>query len=310
MAELLFMGPVFKERIWGGSKICTEFGYDTKKENIGECWAISAHKEGDCVCTSGTYKGRTLSDLWAHNRELFGNMEGDRFPLLIKLIDAKEDLSIQVHPDDEYAHIHENGELGKSECWYILDCDDDAKLVIGHNAKSRLELTTMIDEGRYDELIRTIKISKGDFVQINPGTIHSIKGGVLLLETQQNSDVTYRVYDYNRTYNGELRKLHVDKSKEVITVPSPCVGIKKTVIDKTKNSINILEANEKYIVSKIDVADTVKIGCVAHFMTVSCVDGQGYVNGIHIKKGDFFIVPYGYGEIEFSGKLELVIAEP
>lgn len=310
MCELLFFDPIFKERVWGGSKICTEFGYDIKNENIGECWAISAHTEGDCVCSNGAYKGRTLSDLWAKERKIFGNMEGDRFPLLVKIIDAKEKLSIQVHPDDEYAAIHENGELGKSECWYILDCDDDAMLVLGHNAKSREELTDMIDKGRYDELIRTVKIQKGDFVQIDPGTVHSINGGVMLLETQQNSDVTYRVYDYNRMYNGALRELHVDKSKEVITVPSSNVNIKKTSLDKNKNNITILEANEKYIVTKIDVIDSVKIGCVAHFMTVSCVGGQGYANETRIKKGDFFIVPYGYGEIEFSGKLELVIAEP
>ncbi len=309
MAELLFLSPVFKERVWGGSKLRTEFGYDIKSDNVGECWGICAHAQGDSVCLNGTYKGRTLSDLWAHEKALFGNMEGDRFPLLIKLIDAKEDLSIQVHPNDEYAAIHENGELGKSECWYILDCDDDAKLVLGHNANSRDELEKMIDEGRYDELIKIVEISKGDFVQINPGTVHAIKGGVMLLETQQNSDVTYRVYDYDRMYDGVLRELHVDKSKEVITIPSSCENIIHTK-DKSRNNINILEANEKYIVTKIEVIDSVKIGCVAHFVTVSCVDGQGYVNGTHIHKGDFFIVPYGYGEIEFSGKLELVIAEP
>ena len=111
-----------------------------------------------------------LSELWKKHPEVFGNVDSDRFPLLIKIIDAKDDLSIQVHPDDDYAKVHENGSLGKTECWYILDCKENATIVIGHNARTKEELSRMIHEGKWSEFIREIPIKKGDFLQIDPGT--------------------------------------------------------------------------------------------------------------------------------------------
>ena len=123
-SELLLLEPVFKQMIWGGSRLKDDFGYDIPGDNTGECWAISAHPHGDCTLKNTEYKGKILSWLWENHRELFGNVQGDRFPLLIKIIDAKADLSIQVHPDDAYAAEHENGSLGKMECWYILDAKE------------------------------------------------------------------------------------------------------------------------------------------------------------------------------------------
>ena len=190
---ILFLNPVFKQMIWGGSKLETEFGYEIPGDKTGECWAVSAHPNGDCVVREGIYEGKTLSFLWQEHRELFGNIGLDRFPLLTKIIDAKDDLSIQVHPDDAYANVHENGSLGKTECWYVLDCPEGAALVVGHNASTREELKSMIEEGRWGELIREIPVKKGDFIQIDPGTVHAIKGGLMILETQPNSDITYRV---------------------------------------------------------------------------------------------------------------------
>lgn len=125
--EVIFLKPVFKEMIWGGNKLKSEFGYDIPGDKTGECWAIAAHDNGDCVVDGGNYDGMRLSNLWNNHRELFGNIVGDRFPLLIKIIDANDDLSIQVHPDDEYAKINENGSLGKTECWYILDCEENVQ---------------------------------------------------------------------------------------------------------------------------------------------------------------------------------------
>ena len=144
--ELLFLEPVFKEAIWGGTKLRDSFGYDIPSDTTGECWAISAHKNGDCKIAGGRYDGRYLSQLWEEEPELFGNYPGSQFPLLIKIIDAKNDLSIQVHPDDAYASEHENGSLGKTECWYVLDCEPGTKIVIGHNAKDKKELEE-IDSG-------------------------------------------------------------------------------------------------------------------------------------------------------------------
>ena len=140
MKQIIFLNPVFKQMIWGGNRLSTDFGYDIPGDNTGECWGISAHPNGDDSIANDCYAGMTLSQLWDEHPELFGNIEGDRFPLLIKIIDAKDNLSIQVHPYDEYAAKNENGSLGKTECWYIIDCPDDAKLVVGHNAKTHEEL--------------------------------------------------------------------------------------------------------------------------------------------------------------------------
>ena len=145
--ELIFLNPVFKEMIWGGNKL-RQFGYDIPGDDTGECWAISAHPNGDCLIKGGEFDGKSLSWLYENHPELFGNPENDRFPLLIKIIDAKDDLSIQVHPNDEYAKKNENGSLGKTECWYILDCEPGTQIVIGHNAKDHAELEDMITNSR------------------------------------------------------------------------------------------------------------------------------------------------------------------
>lgn len=135
--EILFLDPVFTHNIWGGTRLREDFGYDIEGDDIGECWGVAAHQNGDDTIREGKFKGKKLSELWKEEPELFGNVDIDRFPLLIKIIDAKADLSIQVHPNDEYAKVHENGSFGKTECWYIIDCPENASLVIGHNAKKK-----------------------------------------------------------------------------------------------------------------------------------------------------------------------------
>lgn len=308
--EILFLDPVFKETLWGGTKLKEKMGLDIPGPKTGEAWVAGAHPNGDCTVREGRYKGKTLSFLWDNQKKLFGNMEGQQFPLLVKFIDARKDLSIQVHPDDKYARINEDGAKGKSECWYILDCDDDAQIVVGHNAKSHEELNEMIDQGRYDELINKIKVKKGDFIQIDPGTVHAICGGVMLLETQENSDITYRVYDYDRIYNGSKRELHVDKSKDVITAPSSEVKVKHTSTDGMSDSINMLIANSSYSVSKVTVNSVITLKNTSKFMIVSCVDGHGYADGRHLETGDTFLVPYGYGKFKLSGNMTLIISQP
>lgn len=184
--ELIFLDPVCTHNIWGGTRLREEFGYPVEGDGIGECWGISAHPEGDGTVRNGSFQGEKLSALWTEHPELFGNLPYDRYPLLTKIIDAQDDLSIQVHPDDAYAQVHENGSLGKTECWYILDCREDATLVIGHNARTKEELEEMVIEGKWTELIREIPIHKGDFIQIDPGTVHAIKAGSLILEDRKS----------------------------------------------------------------------------------------------------------------------------
>ena len=304
---ILFLNPVFKEMIWGGNQLAEKFGYEIPSDRTGECWAVSAHPNGDCTVREGEYAGRKLSELFKEEPELFGNLPLDRFPLLIKIIDAKADLSIQVHPDDAYAKVHENGSLGKTECWYILDCPEDATLVVGHNAGSREELKEMIDQKRWSELIREVPVKKGDFIQINPGTVHAIKGGLMILETQQNSDITYRVYDYDRLSNGKPRELHVQQSIDVITVPAPSAEDSVShAADLPANTMNELIACDYYKVYKLTVTEPVSFEQEHPFLIMSVIEGEGLVNGQMIRKGDHFILPSGFGKVELQGDMTLI----
>ncbi len=305
--EILWMKPVFKQMIWGGNKLGSKWGYEIPGENTGECWAVSAHPNGDCTIKEGTFAGKTLSQLWSEEPQLFGNAAGDRFPLLIKIIDANDDLSIQVHPDDTYAGKNENGSFGKTECWYILDAPEGATLVIGHNAKDRAELEDMIGSGRWEDFLREVPVKKGDFIQIDPGTVHAIKGGIEILETQQNSDITYRVYDYGRLQDGKPRELHIEKSIDVITVPAK--SVKESVINiatDAKNTMNELISCNYYRVWKLDVDGSMEISQEYPFLIMSVVEGDGLINGQLIKKGDHFILPNGFGKVQLQGKMALI----
>ena len=284
--EILFLDPVCTHNIWGGTRLRTEFGYPVEGDDIGECWGISAHPNGDGSIRNGVYAGMKLSKVWEEHPEVFGKLAYDRFPLLTKIIDAKADLSIQVHPDDAYAKEHENGSFGKTECWYIMDAPENATLVIGHNAKTKEELASMIHEGRWSEFIREIPVKKGDFIQIDPGTVHAIKGGLLILETQQNSDITYRVYDYDRLQNGRPRELHIEKSIDVITVPAKSVEDSVTsALGLPENRLNELYACGYYQIYKLDVNGTCSFAQNHPFLLMSVLEGSGIVNGAAGEKG-------------------------
>lgn len=311
--EMLFLEPVCTHNIWGGNRLREEFGYDVSGEDIGECWGISAHPNGDGSIKYGIFSGKKLSELWKEHPEIFGNVDYAYYPLLVKIIDAREDLSIQVHPEDAYAKEHENGSFGKTECWYILECDENASLIIGHNANSRDELTAMIREKRWSELIRELPVKKGDFIQIEPGTVHAIKGGILLLETQQNSDITYRVYDYDRLWNGKPRELHIEKSLDVITIPSKTAAdsIKSVLFnEKTgeypKNQLNELYSCKYYKVFRLEVDGKTEFEQKYPFLNMTVTEGTGIVNGQPVKKGDNFILPCGFGKAEVQGKMEII----
>lgn len=308
MKNIIFLEPVFKEMIWGGNRLNTDFGYDIPSEKTGECWAVSAHTNGDCTVKNGPFSGEKLSCLWKNQRELFGNAEGETFPLLIKIIDAKADLSIQVHPDDVYASKYENGSLGKTECWYILDCEKDGKIVIGHNAKDKEELKSMIAEHKWKDLIRVLPIKKGDFFQIEPGTVHAIKEGTVILETQQNSDITYRLYDYGRLSDGKPRELHIDKSIDVIQCPQKNQIMGKKVTEFEQAVEEELVSCGYYTVKKLSVDGEQAFKQGEPFTIASVIEGNGFIDGYNIVKGDHFILPAGYGEYILKGKMQLIIS--
>ncbi|MGN0240342.1 MAG: type I phosphomannose isomerase catalytic subunit [Candidatus Weimeria sp.] len=333
--EIMLMDPVCTHNVWGGTRIRDDFGYQVDGDDIGECWGISAHPNGDGTIRNGVFSGMKLSEVYKDHRELFyrknpeqKNQDGscpfyengtqlekkeDVFPLLIKIIDAKSDLSIQVHPDDEYAFKNENGSLGKKECWYVLDAPEGASLVVGHNAKTRDELKEMVADGKWSSLIREIPVHKGDFIQIDPGTVHAIKGGLLILETQQNSDITYRVYDYDRLYHGKLRQLHVKQSLDVITVPAAPLDkcfISHDRIDagNTPDKVQTIYKCDKYEVMRLCLENRASFEVKDTFMTASVIDGSAEIDGISVRKGDFLIIPAGYGLVELSGSAEIILS--
>lgn len=245
MGHILKMKPVFKEMIWGGHKLKDVYGYEIPSDHTGECWAVSAHKNGDCTIENSEFAGKTLSWLFEHHRELFGNIEGEEFPLLVKIIDARDDLSVQVHPNDEYARVHEDS-LGKTECWYVLQADEGTKMVMGHHAKTKDEFIKAIEEDDYDNLLNSFAIEKGDFFYIPSGTLHAICSGSLIYEAQQSSDITYRVYDYHRKdQDGNERQLHVQQSIDVTNVPAQIGSSKSFRETQLENGtkVDMLRAN-------------------------------------------------------------------
>lgn len=305
-SDLLFTKPIFHEKIWGGRRLESVFHYDIPEGAIGECWAISAHPAGDCEIVEGRFKGATLSWLWAQHHELFGSAYGEEFPLLVKILDADGDLSIQVHPDDDYARKNENGSLGKCECWYVLDCDEGATIIVGQNAANRSEFEQMVAQERWGDLVNEVPIHKGDFFQINPGTVHAIKAGTLILETQQSSDVTYRLYDYDRIQSdGTKRELHLKQSADVIDfdVQAPASG---EVAAQEQDGVTVLEENQFYTVERVRVEGTKTLEQTHDFMCVSVIEGGGSVNAHPLPLGTHFVAPSGCANLEFEGSMTLI----
>ena len=308
MGQILRMNPVFKEMIWGGTKLKDIYGYEIPSDHTAECWAISAHKNGDCTIADGEYKGKTLSWLFENHRELFGNIEGDQFPLLVKIIDAKNDLSVQVHPDDVYAKEHENS-LGKTECWYVLETEENTKMVMGHHAKTKEELVKAIENDDYDHLLNKFDIKKGDFFYIPSGTIHAICKGSLIYEAQQSSDITYRVYDYHRKdKDGNERQLHVKQSIDVTTVPYKPYDLAKQVEETIENGTRKELVSSNYLtLNKYDMTGYNKVINDKPFQLVSIIEGQGTVEGKEVKKGDHFVVCSDQKEVDFDGTMTIMI---
>lgn len=306
MKKILHLEPVLHEKIWGGTELRDQFGYAIPSNHTGECWAISGHPNGDCRVTNPEFGGQTLGQLFRTRRELFGNIPGDVFPLLVKIIDARQDLSIQVHPDDAYAKVHENGSLGKTECWYVLDSKPGTGVIIGHNAGTREEMRQMVAEGKWNQLLRQVPLRKGDFFQINPGCLHALKGGSLILETQQSSDVTYRFYDYDRLENGKKRELHIEKSLDVTTVPfvpDRTVPGTETVGDA---GITHLVTCPFYSVYRAVLHGAAGLTFRAPFVNVSIIGGEGTLDGEPVKKGDHMVLTANYGPCRLEGNMELV----
>ncbi|KAF1295542.1 mannose-6-phosphate isomerase, class I [Enterococcus sp. JM4C] len=314
MQEPLFLKPVFQEKIWGGSRLKTVFGFDIPNDKIGEDWAISAHPHGVSIVENGQFKGQKLDELWTNHKELFGNPEGPVFPLLTKILDAEDELSVQVHPDDAYGLKHE-GELGKTECWYVIDAEPGAEIIYGHHAKTREELAEMIHEGRWDDLLKRVPVKKGDFYYVPSGTIHAIGKGILILETQQSSDTTYRVYDYDRKDDqGNTRELHIQQSIDVTTVPASVPAVQMKEVRKGSSSIITYLETEFFNVYEWKVAGKLQVKKNAPYTLMTVIKGQGHVEvdgkEYPLTKGASCIFPDGVKEWTLFGDLDIIASEP
>ena len=309
--------PAGKDYLWGGNRLNEDFKKNINMNPLAETWECSTHPDGQSYVASGEYTGKKLRDVLKKHPEFLGThpkSNGD-LPILVKFIDAKKDLSVQVHPDDEYAFKYENGQLGKTEMWYVLDATKDASLVYGFKYNmNKSDIKKSIKDGTIEKYLNKVSVKKGDLFYITPGTVHAIGAGALIAEIQENSNLTYRLYDYNRVdKNGKLRQLHIDKALDVLNV-NAAKELKQTgriFIHKNGLSSEFLFRCKYFEVYKENV-NTQNIRQLYKFKTSSnsfhtllCVDGCGIImydkESIPFFKGDCIFVPANSVEIRMHG---------
>lgn len=269
---IIKLKPKLIDKIWGGDYFSSNLHYPSGSK-CGEAWGISALENSESIVLNGPYKGKTLLELFSIERHLFGDYPKDDFPILVKLIDANQDLSIQVHPNNRYAS--KLNSLGKTECWYIVDKKENAKIIVGHNALSKIEITNVIENNMYETILKTFSANKGDLYDIPAGMIHAIGNGNVILEVQQSSDITYRFYDYNRLENGKLRELHINEALDVIKVPSP----KMTHTGDT----------EYFKFQVVNVKGNYVSHTYGDYLYI--IEGSSIINDTLVSKGDFIFIP-------------------
>ncbi|QKS72296.1 mannose-6-phosphate isomerase, class I [Paenalkalicoccus suaedae] len=311
MNDILLLDPIFKEKVWGGAALKEQFGYDIPSEKTGESWGISGHKHGSNVVSNGMHKGKTIRELWEQAPALFNRKNESEFPLLVKMIDARDDLSVQVHPDDAYATEHEGYAFGKTECWYILAAEPGAELILGHHATTREELATMVEAGEWDKLLRRIPVQAGDFVYVPSGTVHAIGKGIVLLEVQQSSDITYRFYDYDRPDDdGNMRELHVEDSIACTMVPhEDLTPERQTTTDGDATVTTLIEA-EYFTVTRYELDGEMMLGdSDMHLLTVLDGNPTAYAAEVTYKlpAGRNAILPAGV-QVKLEGKATFIVA--
>ncbi len=272
MNNILKFDVVKHDKIWGN-----------------EQWIVSAYPNGVSTITNGQYQGATLAELFDTQKQLFGNSELSEFPLLVKIIEAEDHLSVQVHPDDEYARVHEDS-LGKNECWYVLESKPDADIVVGHSVADKAELRALIEANELEEKLDIRSIKSGDFFDVPAGTIHAIRSGTTILEVQQSSDITYRLYDYGRLENGQPRELHVDKSIDVVDFNN---YVKPEVeVTNLENVVRTTYVDHQFFtVEKIVALNNFELKNDFDFIIGVALTDQSVLNGENFKRNQGFLLP-------------------
>ena len=299
----LKLKPALKDYLWGGTRLKTEYKMESDLEKVAEAWVLSTHKDGPSVVLNGELCGKTLTEAV----EIFGadclGKNGKKFsyfPILIKLIDARDDLSVQVHPNDEYA-LKVEGEYGKTEMWYIVDCEEGAALYYGFKEEiSKEEFRKKIADNTITDVLNRVPVKKGDVFFIPSGTIHAIGRGILIAEIQQNSNTTYRVCDYGRLgADGKPRPLHIDKAVEVtnLTPPPESKDLSAGTLAECEYFKVRLFSTDKQ--KEIEVDNT-------SFVSLLCLEGEVSFDGVTLVKGDCAFIPANRGKITFKGSATLI----
>ena len=307
--------PAFKDYLWGGTKLREVYGKPCDFDKVAESWELSTHPAGKSRVDGGEYNGLTLSQYFQQVPQALGKNAAafESFPVLIKLIDAKDPLSIQVHPSDEYA-LRVEGEYGKTEMWVIVDCEPGAFLYFGVNRPvSKEEFRRRIEDNTVLEVLNKVEVHPGDVFFIQAGTIHAIGAGILICEIQQNSNCTYRVYDYDRRgADGRPRELHIEKALDVCRLePSDTASRLGEVKALAGGTVQQLGACKYFSTEKLIVEEalTLEVG-EDSFVSLLATDGSGWVEGpenkLAFRAGDSLLVPAGAGRVRVTGRAVLV----
>lgn len=314
--------PAGKDYLWGGSRLKDDFAKNIDITPLAETWECSTHPDGSSTVSSGRYAGMPLAELLKLHPEYLGTNHRalGELPILIKFIDADKDLSVQVHPDDEYARIHENGSLGKTEMWYVLDATEDARLIYGFKGHIEKDiLRASIENGTVEKYLHKVKVQRDDVFFIEAGMVHAIGAGALIVEIQENSNITYRLYDYNRRdKNGNLRELHIDKALEVADLRGTMAPRQPMRVLKYRRGCAMeFLCRCKYFQVERMLLNTELHGEAVDYQTqensfqvLLCLDGGGMLFGqdtaLSFSKGDCIFVPADSVPLKILGRAQML----
>lgn len=302
--------PIYKERIWGGAGLRDELGRCLPGDRIGESWEITCREDAMSKVVEGPLQGKSLAELVRkYGPELLGRkISGENFPLLLKILDAREVLSVQVHPDDEFAGKHE-GDAGKTEAWYILKARPGAKIVYGlQPGTTREEFASALKRGELERCLNEVQVKPGEVYSIPAGLVHALGSGIMVVELQRNSDLTYRVYDWNRVdTNGRSRPLHVEKALQVIEFGKR----PPRVLSPGTGKDGFLLENECFSLYYHRVTGEKVMTCGPEsFAVMTAVAGKGEIwyggKAYSLKYGDSFLLPACLGEYRLHGELTVL----
>lgn len=317
------LSPVSKDYLWGGTLLKEEFDKKTEISPLAESWECSTHSDGISIVKSGIFAGKNLKDVLREHPEFLGThpKTKDEIPILIKFIDAREKLSVQVHPNDEYALEHENGSLGKTEMWYVVDAKPGAELVYGfYRDVDRETVQKSLEKGTIEKYLQKVKVKKDDIFYIEAGTVHAIGAGILIAEIQQNSNLTYRLYDYNRKdKNGKKRELHIEKALDVMnykggTLPRQPMRILRYAPGCATEFLCRCQyfQVERMLINNYEVKKEFVIETGSNsFQALLCLDGEAVLTddggeSLEFKKGDCIFIPANSVRLVLKGNTQVI----